>query len=109
MSPFLIHGIEWVITAILAGAVGWFGSSLRKKQNHDDAMEQGMRVLLRTQIVDAYYKYHIKQTKMSVERRAELDESFEAYRQLGGNGTVAQLFHEMDDDDVWILDERREK
>ena len=25
------------------------------------------------------------------------------------NGTVAQLFHEMDDDDVWILDERREK
>lgn len=109
MSPFLIHGIEWVITAILAGAVGWFGNSLRKKQTHDDAMEQGMRVLLRTQIVDAYYKYHIKQTKMSVERRAELDESFTAYQKLGGNGTVEQLFHEMDDDDVWILDERRER
>ena len=109
MSPFVVHGIEWIITAILAGAVGWFGNSLRKKQSHDDAMEQGMRVLLRTQIVDAYYKYHIKQTKMSVERRAELDESFEAYRQLGGNGTVAQLFHEMDEDDVWIVDERRER
>lgn len=109
MSPFLVHGIEWIITALLAGLAGYLTSSLRKKHTHDDAMEQGMRVLLRTQIVDAYYKYHIKQTKMSVERRAELDESFEAYVQLGGNGTVAQLFHEMDDDDVWILDERRER
>ena len=109
MSPLIVHGIEWIITAILAGAVGWFGNSLRKKQTHDDAMEQGMRVLLRTQIVDAYYKYHIRQTKMSVERRKELDESFEAYVRLGGNGTVAQLFHEMDDDDVWIVDDRRER
>ena len=105
MSPFLIHGIEWVITAILAGAVGWFGNSLRKKQTHDDAMEQGMRVLLRTQIVDGYYKYHVQQKKMTVERRAELDETFDAYTKLGGNGTVAQLFHELDDDDVWILDD----
>lgn len=109
MSPFLVHGIEWIITAILAGAVGWFGNSLRKKQSHDDAMEQGMRVLLRTQIVDAYCKYHVQKKKMSVERRKELDEAFAAYVQLGGNGTAAQLFHEMDDDDVWILDERSER
>lgn len=109
MSPFLVHGIEWIITAVLAGFAGYLTSSLRKKHTHDDAMEQGMRVLLRTQIVDAYHKYHIKQTKMSVERRAELNESFTAYQKLGGNGTVEQLFHEMDDDDVWILDERRER
>ena len=101
MSPFLVHGVEWVITALLAGIVGWFGNSLRKKQSHDNAMEQGMRVLLRTQIVDAYYIYHVQHKKLTVERRREIDEAFEAYSALGGNGTVAELYHEIDDD-VWI-------
>ena len=101
MSPFLVHGIEWVITAILAAAVGWFGNSLRKKQTHDTAMEQGMRVLLRTQLVDAYYLYHVQHVKLTVERRREIDEAFEAYTALGGNGTVADLYNEIDDD-VWI-------
>jgi len=107
MSVYMIHAIEWVITAVLAGVVGYVGATMRKKQTHDDAMEQGMRVLLRTQIVDAYYKYHVQQKKMTVERRAELDESFQAYTRLGGNGTVATLFHELDEDDVWILDDVR--
>ena len=102
MSPFLVHGIEWVITAVLAAAVGWFGNSMRKKQTHDDAMEQGMRVILRTQIVDAYDRYHVQNHKMTIERRREIDEAFAAYTALGGNGTIADMYHEIEDDGIYI-------
>lgn len=101
MSPLVVHGIEWVITAVLAGAVGWFGNSLRKKQTHDDAMELGMRVLLRTQIVDAYDRYHNQHAKLTVERKREIDEAYEAYHALGGNGTITEMYREIDGD-IWI-------
>ena len=108
MSPFLVHGIEWVITAILAAAVGWLTSSLSKRRKHDHAMEVGMQVLLRTQLVNAYERYHVQHAKLTVERRREIDEAFMAYEALGGNGTVAGLVAEIDDD-VWIENETRKK
>lgn len=102
MSPFLVHGIEWIITAILAGAVGWFGNSLRKKQTHDDAMEQGMRVLLRTQIVDAYDLYHNQKARLTVERKREIVETYSAYSALGGDGVITEMYRELEDIDIWI-------
>lgn len=107
MSPILIHGIEWAVTAILAGIVGWLTSSLSKRRRHDHAMEVGMQVLLRTALVNAYERYHVQHAKLTVERRREIDEAFLAYTELGGNGTVAGLVAEIDDD-VWIENERRE-
>lgn len=102
MSPFLVHGIEWLITAILAGAVGWFGNSLRKKQTHDDAMEQGMRVLLRKALIDSYDFYHNQCHKMTVERRREIVEAYEAYTRLGGDGVVSKMVADITENDVWI-------
>ena len=102
MSPLLVHGIEWIITAILAGAVGWFGNALRKKQAHDDAMEQGMRVLLRTQIVDAYDLYHNQHARLTVERKREIVEAYGAYSALGGDGVITEMYRELEDIDIWI-------
>lgn len=101
MSPLVVHGLEWIITAALAGIVGWLSSGLRKRQKHDKAMEVGMQVLLRKQLVDSYDYYHNQQHHMTVERRRELDEAFSAYEALGGNGTVARMYEDMDND-VWI-------
>lgn len=104
MNTFVIHAIEWAITAVLAGAAGWAAATLRRRRTHDDAMEQGMRAILRKQIVDAYDIYHVQHRRLTVERKREIDEMFEAYSALGGNGTVADMYHEIDDD-IWI--ERR--
>lgn len=104
MNPFIAHAIEWVITAVLAGVVGWAVATVRRRRSHDDAMEQGMRAMLRKQIVDAYDLYHNQHRRLTVERKREIDEMFSAYTALGGNGTIADMYHEIDDD-VWI--ERR--
>ena len=103
MSPFLVHGIEWVITAVLAGIAGYLTSSLRKKHTHDDAMEQGMRVILRKQIVDAYDLYHVKKSApLTVERRREITEAYEAYELLNGNGVITDMYRELQEDEIYI-------
>ena len=103
MSPFLVHGIEWIITAVLAGIAGYLTSSLRKKHTHDDAMEQGMRVILRKQIVDAYDLYHVKKSApLTVERRREITEAYEAYEMLNGNGVITDMYHELQEDEIYI-------
>lgn len=102
MSPFIAHAIEWIITAALAGAAGYLASSLRKKHTHDDAMEQGMRVLLRTQIVDAYDLYHNQHARLTVERKREIVEAYGAYSALGGDGVITEMYRELEDIDIWI-------
>lgn len=102
MSPFLVHGIEWIITAVLAGLAGYLTSSLRKKHTHDDAMEVGMQVLLRKALIDSYDYYHNQCHKMTVERRREIVEAYEAYTMLGGDGVVSKMVADITETDVWI-------
>ena len=101
MNPLVVHGLEWLITAILAGLVGWLTSSFSKRQKHDRAMEVGMKVLLRKQLIDAYDYYHNQEHKMTVERKREVDEAYDAYIALGGNGTIRHMYEDVDND-VWI-------
>lgn len=102
MSPFLVHAIEWVITAVLAGVVGYVGATMRKHKTHEDAMEVGMQVLLRKALIDSYDYYHNQGHKMTVERRREIVEAYEAYTRLGGDGVVSKMVADITETDVWI-------
>lgn len=102
MSPFLVHGIEWIITAALAGFAGYLASALRKHKAHEDAMEVGMQVLLRKALIDSYDYYHNQGHKMTVERRREIVEAYEAYTRLGGDGVVSKMVADITETDVWI-------
>ena len=103
MSPFLVHGIEWLITAILAGLAGYLTSSLRKKHTHDDAMEVGMQVLLRKALIDSFDYYCNQNHKMTVERRREILEAYQAYSDLGGDGVISSMVERMTaENGIWI-------
>lgn len=102
MSPFVVHAVEWVITAVLAGFAGYLASALRKHKTHEDAMEAGMQVLLRKALIDSYDYYHNQGHKMTVERRREIVEAYEAYTLLGGDGVVSKMMADITDNDVWI-------
>lgn len=68
----------------------------------DEAMALGMKALLRARIVDCYDRYHNQEKPLTVERKREIDEMYEAYHGLGGNGTITALYNELRDSDVWI-------
>ncbi len=69
----------------------------------EDAMALGMKALLRSQIVSFYDMYHNQERPLSVERKKELDEMYEAYHALGGNGTISTMYKELENADIWIV------
>ena len=103
MNPLVIHAAEWVITAVLAGLVGWFTSSLSKRRKHDHALEIGMQVLLRKALIDCFDYYFNQDHKLTIERKREITEMFEAYTLLGGDGVISEMMADLAaDKDVWI-------
>lgn len=102
MNAFLVHGIEWIITACLAGIVGYLASTLKRRKTHEHAMEIGMQVLLRKALIDSYDYYHHQDHKLTIERKREIDEAYEAYITLGGNGTIRHMYEDTTEKDVWI-------
>ena len=103
MNAFLIHGIEWVITACLAGIVGYLASMLKRRKTHDHAMEIGMQVLLRKALIDCFDYYFNQDHKLTIERKREITEMYEAYALLGGDGVITEMMENLaEDKDVWI-------
>ena len=95
--------ITWAVTGALGALVSYFATKLHSRTKHEEAMEEGMRCLLRKEIVDAYDKYIHGKHNMSVERRRELVEAYDAYHSLGGNGVITDLYHELMDTDTFIV------
>lgn len=84
-----------IISIIVAAACGWLGSQVVMLRRRDEALYTGMKVLLRATLTDAY-EHHVTEGKpLSLERKREIDEAYEAYRALGGNGTGKQLYEEL--------------
>ena len=103
MNAFLVHGIEWVITACLAAIVGYLASTLKRRKTHDKAMETGMQVLLRKALIDSFDYYHNQGHKLTIERKREITEAYAAYTLLGGDGVVSQMVENLTTEkDVWI-------
>lgn len=87
--------IAQVISIVVAAACGWLGARFSMLRKRDEALYCGMRVLLRSSLNDAYVYYVTDQHPLSLERKREIDEAFDAYSALGGNGTGMQLYEEL--------------
>ena len=95
--------VSWAITGALGALVGFLATKLHTRTKHDRSMQIGMRCLLRKEIVDAYEKFIVDGKPISVERKREVIEAYEAYHDLGGNGVVSDMFEEIKDKDTYIV------
>lgn len=93
---------NYLVTAVLAALVGWLGSQMRrerderdKRKTHDDAMEMGMRALLRQQLIDYHRDYVVSGGPCPVRIKEQATSVYQAYHSLGGNGTGTQLWEEI--------------
>ena len=94
--------IPWAITTICSGIIGFLIARLKSMKRRDDAIEQGLRVLLGKTLIDSYDLYHNQERKLTVERKREIDEAYKAYHALGGNGTITALYKDLTESAVWI-------
>lgn len=93
--------IIYLITTALGIALGFVTSKLKKNKEKDEkekkkeeAIELGVQALLRNEIIRRYREFESK-GEISILDKENLEEMFEQYKNLGGNGTVKKMMDEL--------------
>lgn len=95
--------IGWVLAPICSALVVALAGSRRRikeikekeRSQHDEErrmMSKTFKAILRAQLVDAYREYVIEKKPLTVERKHEITEAYEAYAYWGGNGTGRHMY-----------------
>jgi hypothetical protein len=87
------YWVEWVF-GIIAAALGWMvkrlSARIRKEQEENKALRDGMKALLMRQIQDEC-EAAVNQGYCPVEVKKTIDQMYQAYHSLGGNGIITGL------------------
>ena len=86
-DPIIQQLVSLAVAAAFGVVTGFLGSRLRRITERDRAIEDGVRAILRRELMDDFEEYVQGGTPLSMERRREIDECYAAYAALGGNGT----------------------
>lgn len=66
---------------------------VKKNAKKEKAIENGVQALLRNELIREYRDYKTKGS-ISILDKENMEDMFEAYENLGGNGTVKELYDE---------------
>lgn len=101
MSIITIVAPILVSSGILAAVCKWLATSINKSikasKEHEKALEDGMKSLLRDRILQLAREC-IRKGYATLEERENFEAMYESYKSLGGNGViedVAEQFHEL--------------
>lgn len=92
-----------LLPSLATGVFGYLVAMLRKRTKEERATAKIIKALGRKEIMDAYQTYIVDERHMSVERFEQLTEIFEAYTDLGGNGTARRMYKEIKAKRPWIV------
>lgn len=87
----IIFGL--IVTGLTAG-VAKINKKLKDERVRNRAIEDGVRDLLRMQILDTYEKCK-PAGQISVSRKDAVDSAYNSYHALGGNGTITRVHDEL--------------
>lgn len=103
MDYYITVIIVQIITLIVAGAAGFLCGISRKTLTRLNAFERGMKASLRRDLVDSYERYVQEGQVLTIERKHEIVDAYEAYSALGGNGTGKQMYEAICDVEVTVV------
>lgn len=86
--------ISYFIPLILGTVIGFLTTRLKNHNKKDKAIEDGLVALLRNELIRRYREYETK-GEMSILDKENIEDMFEQYEKLGGNGTVKQMYTEL--------------
>ena len=98
MWDFVVkYWVEFVFGLIVAGLTAGYArisKRLQDEKTRNQAIENGVRDILRMQILDTYERCKVAGT-ISVSRKDAIDSAYNSYHALGGNGTITQVHNEL--------------
>lgn len=83
-----------LVTAGIGIAMRKLSKNLKQEKERNQAIEDGVRDILRMQILDTYEKCSAA-GKISVSRKDAIDSAYRSYHKLGGNGVITQVHSEI--------------
>ena len=84
-----------IVSGLTAG-VTRINRKLKEEKIRNQAIENGVRDILRMQILDAYDACRAAGV-ISVSRKDAIDSAYNSYHALGGNGTITHVHNELMD------------
>lgn len=94
MSGLLIKVLTALVSTIAGAIAGAFikGAKLKRKENK--AIKGGLQSILRGEIIKQHEKY-MEREYCPVYAKDALSKQYESYHELGGNGVITELYHEI--------------
>lgn len=92
---FLIN--NWLNIALFfvqCGILKFLYALVKERRARNSAFDIGVRSLLRTNIISIYHKAE-KDGTLPVYALENLDDMYHAYKALGGNGAITQLYNQI--------------
>lgn len=92
------YWLEFVLTGVsgtLVFVCKQIYTKFKKKVDEIDTVSEGMRCLLRDNIIHAYNKYNDDLEYAPIYVKTSVEESYNAYHALGGNGVITELYNKI--------------
>ena len=103
IDPVFTQLVLPLVTSLVTGIAGYLVAMLKKRTKAEQATAKVIKAMARKEIMDAYQLYIVEGHHMTVERFDQLTEIFEAYVDLGGNGTAKRMYEEIKAKRPWIV------
>lgn len=88
--------ISTIITAFAGALAGYLIARLKHIGKREKARITIEKATARRLIFEAYEDHVIQKKRLTVDRKREITETFEAYKTLGGNGTAQDYFDKIE-------------
>lgn len=89
---FVIATVGGVVAGFFAGKYKERKQAKKERDEIDEARIKIEKATARRLIFEAYEDHFIQQKHLTVDRKREITETFEAYSLLGGNGTAKEYY-----------------
>lgn len=97
MDILVEHGLNLFFGLLSAGImamIALLNSRLKSRVREQDAIKAGMQAILRDRIIQAFNHYAEKGF-CPIYARDNITHMYEAYHNLGGNGTITELYEKL--------------
>jgi len=94
IAKYWLEFVFGLIVAALSAGYAKISKRLKDEKVRNQAIENGVRDILRMQILDTYDRCKAAGS-ISVSRKDAIDSAYNSYHALGGNGTITQVHNEL--------------
>lgn len=99
--------IKWFIPFIAGSIVTFVGSLIKKEKHKNTTIENAVQSLLRDRLIEKYRVHKIR-GEMTILDKENIEHLYNEYINLGGNGTIKELFKDLQNINIKVIKEEDE-